>query len=48
MGKRDSYGFEVSPEAKVAIRREMTTLEASYRYGMRYYEDRRFLNLWAE
>jgi hypothetical protein len=40
MGKRDSYGFEVSPEAKVAIRREMTTLEASYRYGMRYYEDR--------
>ncbi|MCX7871923.1 MAG: hypothetical protein N2487_01405, partial [Verrucomicrobiae bacterium] len=40
MGKRDSYGFEVSPEAKVAIRQEMTTLEASYRYGMRYYEDR--------
>ncbi|HON08411.1 MAG TPA: hypothetical protein PLW02_09975, partial [Verrucomicrobiota bacterium] len=40
MGKRDSYGFEISPEAKVAIRQEMTTLDASYRYGMRYYGDR--------
>ncbi len=40
MGKRDSYGFEISPEAKVAIKQEMTTFEASYRYGMRYYEDR--------
>lgn len=41
MGKRDSYGFEVSPYAKLAIRQEMTTLEASYRYSMRYYEDRK-------
>lgn len=40
MGKRDSYGFEISPEAKVSIQREMTTLDASYRYGMRYYDDR--------
>ncbi len=40
MGKRDSWGFEVSPEAKYSLRREMTTLDASYRYGMRYYADR--------
>lgn len=40
MGKRDSWGFEVSPEAKVSLKQEMTTLDASYRYGMRYYADR--------
>ncbi len=38
--RRDSYGFEISPEAKIAIRQEMTTFDASYRYGMRYYDDR--------
>ncbi|MGB9601179.1 MAG: hypothetical protein ACPMAG_00135, partial [Limisphaerales bacterium] len=27
MGKRDSWGFEISPEAKVSIQREMTTLD---------------------
>ena len=37
---RDSYGFEVSPMASVNFPRQQSYLGASYRYSMKYYEDR--------
>ncbi|WCJ61159.1 outer membrane beta-barrel protein [Fontisphaera persica] len=38
--RRDSFGLEVSPSVRGHIIKEMTQLYASYKFGMRYYEDR--------
>ena len=37
---QDSYGFEVAPMAAVNFPRQQSYLGASYRYSMKYYEDR--------
>eukprot|EP00825_Cyclidium_porcatum_P003300 TRINITY_DN11531_c0_g1_i3.p2 TRINITY_DN11531_c0_g1~~TRINITY_DN11531_c0_g1_i3.p2 ORF type:complete len:246 (+),score=17.55 TRINITY_DN11531_c0_g1_i3:88-825(+) len=38
--RRDSIGFEVNPSAGLNYVRDMTQLMASYRFGLRWYEDR--------
>jgi hypothetical protein len=38
--KRDSFGIEVSPSASLNLFRDQTAFGLSYRYGMRFYEDR--------
>lgn len=38
--RRDSFGIEVSPSAALNLVGEQTYLGASYKYGMRWYEDR--------
>ena len=38
--RRDSFGFEVSPSVMANIIKEQTQFYASYKYGLRWYEDR--------
>jgi len=38
--KEDTFGFEVAPSAAYNLRRDQTTLGASYLYSLRYYADR--------
>src|SRR5207249_7461814 len=39
-GKKDSFGFELSPSASINLPMEQSYLGASYVYTMRYFEGR--------
>ena len=39
-GKLSSFGFEISPSVSYRLRLDPTEVTASYKYGMRYFEDR--------
>ena len=38
-GKLSSFGFEISPSVSYRLRLDPTEVTASYKYGMRYFED---------
>lgn len=39
-GKLSSFGFEISPSVSYRLRLDPTEVTASYKYGLRYFEDR--------
>ena len=43
--KQHSFGFEVSPSVSYRLAFDPTLITASYKYGMRYYEDRASRNV---